>query len=86
MSKKNDIHYGDVLNLKSMQKRLGLKFSIERLEQARDLMDEEEMTDQEKTRLLLDLPEGTDVSNYITTKLTSREQETVKKLLKPGAL
>ena len=86
MSKNNDIHYGDVLNLKSMQKRIGLIFSVERLEKARGLMDSEELADDEKVRILLDIPAEQPVADFLEKKLTSREIETVRKLVVPGAL
>lgn len=86
MSKNNNIHNGDVMNLKSMQKRLGLNFSIERLEKARGLMDSEDMPDDEKVRILLDIPAEQSVPDFLEKKLTSREIETVRKLVIPGAL
>lgn len=80
MGLKDAIHQGDVINLKSIKKKLNLP--LKKLAQAQKLQSDTTLTEEQKAAFLLNVPEGVSVSEYLQEKLTEKEIETVRKFVK----
>lgn len=74
----------DAINLKSIQKKLGLRLRdrprLEELSSAPDL------TDDEKARIVLNIPDEISTTDYLKSKLNESEVNTANKFLRKGLL
>lgn len=70
----------DALNLKSIQKKLNLPLS--KLAKASAIEQDKTLTNDEKTRKLLDIPDGTPTMEFLRERLNDREIATIGKFVK----
>lgn len=80
MGLRDNINNDDVKHLHSIRKKLNLKMS--KLAQAKSLQANTSLTEDEKIRIFLDIPEDTDTRDFLERELSSEEIETIQKFVK----
>lgn len=74
----------DALNLKNIQRKLNLKLSDRR--RIEELYATPDLSDDEKMRIFLTIPDEVSTSDYLRAKLNESEINTMNKFLKKGLL
>lgn len=80
MGLQDPINKSDAINLKSIQKKLNLP--LRKLAKASALQRDSSLTNDEKTRHLLDIPEGIPTMEFLRERLNEREIITIGKFVK----
>jgi len=80
MGLKDPLNQSDVINLKSIKKKL--KLSMGKLGKAQSINRDESLTADEKIRKFLEIPEGVETNAYLEQRLNEREIVTIKKFVK----
>lgn len=79
MANLDNITNSDIANLKTIRKKL--KLSLGDLVKAQRLQANPNITPEEAARKLLKVPEGVDLNEFLTSRLSYNEVETIKKLM-----
>lgn len=80
MGLQDPINKGDAINLKNIQKKLRLPLT--KLVKANSLQQDATLTNDEKVRLLLEIPDGTPTMEFLRERLNEREIITIGKFVK----
>ena len=80
MGLKDPITMADAMNLKSIQKKL--KLPLTKLAKAQKLNTDSSLTDDQKVRSLLNIPDDMETEKFLATRLTESELTTIKKFVK----
>jgi hypothetical protein len=80
MSIKDPLNQGDVINLKSIKKKLGL--SLKQLGTAQAINKDDSLTADEKVRKFLNIPADQKTNDFLEQKLNQKEIITIKKFVK----
>jgi hypothetical protein len=79
MGLQDKITQADAVNLKIIKKKL--KLPMKKLAQATSLSRDTTLTDEEKVRILLDIPEGVTTLDFLNERLSPSEIETIGKFV-----
>lgn len=80
MGLKDPITMADAMNLKNIQKKL--KLPLAKLAKAQKLNTDASLTDDQKVRQLLNIPDDMETEKFLETRLTESELVTIKKFVK----
>lgn len=80
MGLRDKITQADAINLKMIQKKL--KLPLKKLKLANDLSRDTTLTDDEKARILLDIPEEQSTLEFLKERLNEQEIQTIGKFVK----
>lgn len=79
MALTDPLNQSDVINLKTIKKKLGL--SMRQLSRAQAINRDPNLSADEKARLFLQIPDGVDTNEFLEKRLSEREIVTIKKFV-----